>query len=464
MGIRWRGGTQFVVCLALTALALFPVAPLEAALDRFLVSSRALLAVAKPLWGMGRVHAADDELQSLWRHEAEESVSLEKWVRDQAAPQSVPLPGGITVHGEAVGRVAGKADRLMVRVEQTGLVRAGMPVTTGDHYLGLVREVWPRRGPEGPFEDVTVELITSSQARVQAVVFAQEDWQRDSTFVVGGLLDPEDFQLTEGREVLAVHHPSSHAVERGRVFVNESRGGARDLAWLVNGFQVGELTRAPEPDERTRFDLFGVVPGVDFESGLFQVLIHTGLPPEAQLEPVDEQGQRGRWLAVRRVPMIDAAPWREGFPLLAGSHDGLQNGAAIVSGVRLLGRVRRVTPYSADVVRPGDVGFSVPALALWLTTDAGEPTFVLGRLRSLGRDASGRLRLLWPAILPAPSDTPQRARLYTGSGDPGVPRGLCLGEAEIPPGPGPHILWVEPLPDEVVTSDLYAFQFEGDGQ
>jgi hypothetical protein len=72
--------------------------------------------------------------------------------------------------------------------------------------------------------------------------------------------------------------------------------------------------------------------------------------------------------------------------------------------------------------------------------------FVLGRIVSLGRPSDGEpdeVEIDWPAVVPIPapaegSSSTVRARLFTGSGDALVPRGLVLGEAELPVGPGPH--------------------------
>lgn len=460
MGSRRRGGLQVVVCLALTVLSLWPVAPVERMLSMLAWGTWPVLLVGRPLWGVGHSFAADDEHQARWEREAEESAFLEDWVREQAVPRSVSSASGVALHAEAVGRPEGKLDSLLVRVWHPGIVRVGMPVTTGDHYVGLVERVRLRQGPEGPFEDVSVQLITSGQARIQASLMDRGAEGEDGRFVVGGLLAPEDFELGPEREVLAVHHPSNRKLEGGEVFVNEPLDGGRDAAWLANGFRLGTLRRAPKPEEATRETLLGVLPGVDFESGLYQVLIHTGWTRE-ELGPVhDEEVQRGRWVTIQRAPYVDGAPWREGFKLIQGARAGVQVGAAVAHGVRIVGRVTSVGPWHADVVGPGDSDFAVPGIAVWLHEGADSATFVMGRLRSLGRDAEGRVLLRWPATLAAPAGEPVRARLYTGSGDPGVPRGLLLGEAEIPVGPGPHVLVLEPPADSDVWTELRVFAFE----
>lgn len=461
MGRHRLGGMQSVACLVLAGLALWPVKPIDRAVDWVGAPSRLLLRMGAPLWGMGQVRAADPAMQEQWDLEREESADLEDWVRGQAVPQSVQLASGIALHAEAVGRPKGQLDSLLVRVWRIGIAQVGQPVTTGDNFVGLVSRVEERRGEQGAFEDVTVQLITASESRIGAQVFVEGDWSTGSTFVVGGLLAPEDFELGHARQVLAVHHPSNRDLDHGRVLVSETERSGRDQAWLANGFLLGHLRKAPQPDEATRMELLGVVPGVDFGSGLYQVLIHTGLDPEQVFAAVPEGGQRGTWISIERSRMVDAAPWREGSKLMTGFLAGVQEDAAVASGVRLLGRVTRTGPFTADVAGLGDRGFNVPALALWLDVGRSDRTHVLGRLVSAGRNESGQLLMVWQATLPLDGEGPERANLYTGSGDPGVPRGLLIGEAWLPVGPGPHVLIVEPPPDSRVLQDISLFQFEG---
>ncbi|MCA9003239.1 MAG: hypothetical protein KDB61_15050, partial [Planctomycetes bacterium] len=107
MGKHRLGGMQSVVCLAMAALAIWPVGPVERAVDWVGTPSRWLLSLGTPTWGLGTVRAADPELEERWRLEREESEYLEQWVRDQAIPQSTQLASGIALHAEAVGRPKG---------------------------------------------------------------------------------------------------------------------------------------------------------------------------------------------------------------------------------------------------------------------------------------------------------------------------------------------------------------------
>ena len=138
----------------------------------------------------------------------------------------------------------------------------------------------------------------------------------------------------------------------------------------------------------------------------------------------------------------DPSSWREGLKLGAGAWNGVGLGAAVVSGSRLVGRVRAAGPLSADVSLLGDPGVSIPAIAR--VAGRAEP-LVLGQLVSLGRDPrDGRLvRFHWNALLPWEGTEPARAELFTGSGEPLLPRGLLLGLAVLPNGPGPHVLTLE---------------------
>ncbi|MFT4647234.1 MAG: hypothetical protein ACI87O_000004 [Planctomycetota bacterium] len=457
------GGMQTVACLALAALAVWPIAPIDRAVDWVGAPSRLLLRLGTPLWNAGQTQASDSDLEQLRLMEAQQSLDLEQLVLGQAIPQSVLLPSGIALRAEAVGRPKGQLDSLLVRVWRIGLAQVGQPVTTGDHFVGLVTRVEERRSGRGSFEDVTVQLITASKSRIgaQGFVGGSKNNDSDSDFVVGGLLAPEDFALGGSSQVLAVHHPSNRLLDSGNVLVSEAVGGGRDQAWLVNGFRLGQLHRAPELDETTRMELLGVVPDVDFESGLYQVLIHTGIPLEQVREEDFADPQRGTWVPIVRSLMEDAAPWREGSKLLSGFLDGVQKNAALASGVRLVGRVIRTGPFTSDVAGPGDLGFHVPAIALWQGTGMSEKTHVLGRLVSAGRNEEGQLLMSWQATLPLQGEESELARLYTGSGDPGVPRGLLIGDAWLPPGPGPHLLVVEPPPDSRILNNLSLFQFEG---
>jgi len=102
-------------------------------------------------------------------------------------------------------------------------------------------------------------------------------------------------------------------------------------------------------------------------------------------------------------------------------------------GARLIGRVQRAGLFTSDVALLADPGFTVVAVAEL----EGESTpRILGRLTTLGRAANGAVRLSWwvqvPLGVAGGEEEALRARLFTGSGDPGLPAGLFLGEALLP--------------------------------
>ncbi|MEQ1895038.1 MAG: hypothetical protein ABL998_21060, partial [Planctomycetota bacterium] len=97
----------------------------------------------------------------------------------------------------------------------------------------------------------------------------------------------------------------------------------------------------------------------------------------------------------------------------------------------LIGRIDRTERVTSAVSLLTDPGCTLVALALVPGSD--EP-HILGRLTSLGRSAGG-VRLLWSVRVPLELDGEGAdvvARLFTGSGEPGLPGGLFLGEARLP--------------------------------
>jgi hypothetical protein len=120
-------------------------------------------------------------------------------------------------------------------------------------------------------------------------------------------------------------------------------------------------------------------------------------------------------------------------------------GAAAVVGPRVVGRVVSARAFDAELALLGDPGLSLPVLA---SIEGRAAPLVLGRLVALGRDDDGALRFAWrrrgdtggPDL--EGGDEPWPATLFTGSGDPGLPRGLVIGHTVLPVGPGPHVLRV----------------------
>ncbi len=433
---------QVLSCLACAALALRPVPRVERILDGALVTTRALAGLAAPFSGLGRVRASGEEADLRALAERDQRDALEHAVRRSAEPSQDLSLNVVPVHAEVIGRPRGALDVLEVRVDRVGLVRVGQPVVTGDVYVGTVSSVRLGTHSGARVEHVEVSLVTGRGARIGARVVG-EDGQDLARAVVGGLLEPVEFGLPDAGQVLCVHFPSLRSLQSGRAVVAEPEGvaaGTSDHNYLANGFELGNLVVAEAPDERTRQRLLGVQAGVDYAGGLYQVLILTrprrGDAPLAERKP--------RWASARLALRADPSLGRAGRKLLRGSWGDVLPGAAVATGVRLYGRVSRTGPWTSDVRTLHDPGFGVPAIAV--LSESGGPSLevhVLGRLVSLGQADDGRLRMAWRASLPLDGDEPRPARLWTGSGEQGMDRGLLIGDSWLPPGPGPHELLVD---------------------
>jgi hypothetical protein len=256
----------------------------------------------------------------------------------------------------------------------------------------------------------------------------------DVLMTVGGVDSSTRGGARDDRRVrLVVHNPSDRQLAGGRAVVYESFREAERYWELAEGLALGEVRRAEEGRDWT------IDPELDYVDGLYDVVILCPEDPTLpDAEPFDPVLMDSDW--VRAVPLGvgDASPWREAKKIRLGSVDGIADGAAVTAiGARLLGRVTRVGPWSSDVSFLGDPGFSVVAVARF----EGVPgPRVLGRLVSVGRDEEqGAIRFHWVArvalgVEPTRPDGCRPARLYTGSGDPGLSSGFYLGEALIPVG------------------------------
>jgi hypothetical protein len=193
---------------------------------------------------------------------------------------------------------------------------------------------------------------------------------------------------------------------------------------------------------------------------LFQVVVvcptDVARAPDAEIEDVLFDGG---WREARVLSRGEPTALREGFKLAFGKWNDARVGAAVVTGARLVGVVGRVAPLTADVRTLGDPGLALPVVA---RVDGLERPLALGRLVVAGRVHSGAdagaLRLVWDAVVPldvGESATPLRARLFTASGAPLVPRGLLIGDTELPSGRGPHELVVRQSLDGLDARSLW---------
>jgi len=434
---------------ALAFLAVRPVGPVERAFDLVLGPARVLQELAGPVaWLQSRdVHALEPDQRARADAELEAHRALERAVLEMARPADPALVLGLaergvrTVRAEVVEHLRDK-DRVVVRLEEPAHVRHGLPVVCGDSFVGLVdleTPVDPRRAPQ----DVEVVLLCSREARIGARVAADQD-RLPCELVVGGVTPAAEVRLD-------VHNPSNRGSTAGEARVWEPSD--EGFAYLANGFRLGclGLDRVPYdgflPASAAR-QVLGVIPELDFGSGLYQVLVL--LPPNAPAGPgaAAARGsllEDGDWRACRLAVRGEPSPWRRGRKLLLGRAHGIEEGAAVASGVRFVGRVQHAGWASSDVLLFTDPGFRIPALAM--VHDArGERPWVLGEIETVRAVGSAAVSVRWSATLPLSGPGSVPATLWTGSGARGVPRGLLLGTTELPGGAGPHELEIA-LPD-----------------
>ena len=439
MGFSRSRTLYLVVCLALAVLSLRPVESVDRLFDVLLAPARVFAELSAPVgWLQGRrAHASDPGEEGLRAAERRQNAQLERAVLDSAQPADPRRLDGVGWrHAEVVRREHGNLDRIRIRVDGRSGLEPGLPVVSADYYVGVVVDRWGGRGGVPQDDELLVELITSAKARIGASVEGGEmpgltDLTAD--LVVGGLAP------VSGREYLDVHNPERRGIERGRVVVNDSRELAEDHAYLANGFLLGELERVVEDGK----EVLGVRPALDYETGLYQVLVL--LPGDGPLATAARREsilEDDGWRRARFFLRSELSWWREGRKLSLGRIHGVERGAAVASGARFVGRVERAGLSISDVRMVGDPGLAFAALAMVRTPDGGERPHVMGRITCAGRDPDGALRFEWPATIEIPGEGLVRASVWTGSGEAGVPRGLLVGDAELPCGPGPHLVHI----------------------
>jgi len=449
LGLTRSRTLYLVLLLGLAFLSLRPIAPVEYLLDAALLPSRALAELGAPIaWLQSReVRASSREQVAARERELAASAELERSVLASVVGERTRAgPEALWVHGEVVGRDREELDRIRVRLADDRGAEVGMPVVSGEFFVGLVSRVPGRAAAASEpaaqrhAREIEVQLITGADARIGALVVGASG-EPEAELVAGGIAPPVDAIY------LDVHHPSRSRLEGGAVVVDEPAYLAGEHTPLANGYLLGELERVRvargSRDERT---LLCIRPGLDYAAGLYQVLV---LVPRGAEPPADpgadplaggplEDPEQGAWRGARLFLRSELSPWREGRKLALGRRHGVALGSALASGARLAGRVTRAGPLSSDVRLLGDPGVEVAALAM-----IGDVPHVMGRIVGLGRSADGSLRFRWEAAVPieavdGASEVP--ATVWTGSGEHGVPRGLLLGETRLPCGRGPHTI------------------------
>ena len=156
----------------------------------------------------------------------------------------------------------------------------------------------------------------------------------------------------------------------------------------------------------------------------------------------------------------EPAAWREGLKINFPRGAGARENSAVIAGPRLVGFISHAGTLQSDVALLGDRGVSVPAQA---RVEGEVAPVVLGRLIALGRQRiGGPARFLWSPVHPlapaANGATTRRARLFSGAGELGVPRGLLIGDTDLPSGPGPHEIEVGERVDARLLRDLWVWR------
>lgn len=454
------------IALGAAVLALRPIGPVDRLLDFATIPSRfgapfgAPSVLAASARGASTSGADDGVLDA----EAAMSARVERAVLLSAWPEITPIrPVVLPVPGEVDARFGRSRDVIRVRVPDPSRIRVGQPVVAGDVYIGQVIQVSFRERSHddpglltklarklrltstpsvSPRDAVDVALITGRDQRVGGLVPEGQDG-RACRLVVGGLAWPQD------RIWLAVHTPESRATTAGTVIVNEPQGLASGFDSLADGFLLGELRTDYVRRDGAGFvhEVKGVEAPLDFAAGLNQVLILTragtrevvdlgALRAKAVIIPVLGDGG---WASARLLSVGDTNPWRSTCQISAGSTAGVMEGAAVVDGHRILGRVVRPNRLFASVATLDDPGLSLSVLAQCVSSLDAAP-LAMGAIVSEGRAAEGGIAFRW---LPDPGTREPKwmsARepgeaievvLWTGSGMVNVPRGLRIGRTII---------------------------------
>jgi len=437
------------ITAALAVAALRPVSIVERVLDVCVAPARVLGELAAPLswWRQIEVRAAVARVEERTRAEIAASRALLEVERAFARPSDPSLLAGRgALHAEVVARREDDLDRVVIQLPYfagENPVVPGLPVVSGDHYVGRVSAVdEPRPG------QATVDLVTGDDFFVGARLVTEAPpgrplaGQPPCRLVVGGLAPNT---AHDDRELyLSVHNPSRRDPAPAPVVVHELIEESDALASLADGYALGDLQVVTGETAQ----VLRVVPRIDYREGLYQVLVllPTDRVPAGPGHLSDAFDDR-RWVPARVLLDGDPSFWRRGRKVTTGLRHGVAQGAALALGARFVGRVRRAGLFTADVSLMADPGLVVPALA---RVEGVERPLVLGHLVSRGPAGGGAVYFRWNPEVGLPEEVREAAgsaasvaaTLYTGSGEAGVPRGLMIGSCALPLGPGEHTLTV----------------------
>jgi cell shape-determining protein MreC len=409
--------TLVILWMALLALSLRPVAPIERAAEWLSVPMRLVSALAAPL-NLSRTAQAGSEEDQALAQSARQLLQREQASVVPADPSLVQERN--LIHAEIVDRGAAGEDRLIVRHAAAAPVQVGLPVVAGSAYVGRVIEVG-RAGTVLLPGEARIELITREDARVEART-------QNAVLILGGLCS----QSRDGARArqLAVHAQQGELVPGETVRVGERVDPMSGAAVLANGYTIGTLVPRPHGGREG----WSVAPVIDYRGGLGQVLI---LAPQNTASAADllvhDPLERAGWFSARLALAATPCFWRETRRLHAGTRQGLSSGACVAARGHYLGRLEQTEWLVSDVRLLEDPGSSVLVLADFGGEDA---PLHLGLLHTRSFDrATGRLELEWQAGVEALRQVAlrrnRRVDLYTGSGDRWVPAGLRIGSTEL---------------------------------
>lgn len=428
MGLSRSRTFYLITLLSLVVFSLRREPRVDGFVDALFAPAHVLGVLAAPVrWLSAReVRAAAAELDAQAGAEMAASRALLAAEQSSARPtQASLLADRGFVLAEVMSDVGKRHDEVEIAYNPAAFLAPGMPVVCGDFYVGRVQSL----SADIPGQ-ARVALVTGANFRVGAIVETQgEDGKpRRAELVVGGLVNR---RIAGGEGLhLAAHFSRDRSIDRGVVRVFESDAlEAEPYRKLANGYGLGDL----KPNLAQDVKQSSVEAKLQYSGGLTEVAV---LCPEAPIDGglrVRDPFDDAAWIEADLVVDGNPSPWRAGSKVSAGSKQGLVENAALAVGPRYLGRLTNVGRWAADARLLGDPGFQVNVLA---RIDGREAPLALGRLTSLGFDREGGLLLLRAeGRLPRPRMDDGRAHaatLFTGSGDPGVPAGLWIGQAELP--------------------------------
>ncbi len=448
VGLSFARLVYLAFTLCCIVLAFMPQANAARWLDLCVAPARVLGEVASPLRWLARrdALAAELELVDSVLAESEESRELGQEERYFAMPDEERLISNRRfVHAQVVRRFADAPDRIECALEEDAAqsIEAEMPVVLSNSYVGRVHSI------DALQRRIIVYLVTDKNFRVGARADGIDANDPGTALVVGGLVATKS-----AATLLAVHNPEHALVANATIRVDEEFNKHARHGELSKGFRLGALKReAP--------DRFAIAPEIDFANGLFRVVVVLPAQASPETKPIElNVFDDENWRAVFAYGACEPAPWREGLKINFSRRSGARESSAVIAGPRLVGFISHAGTLQSDVALLGDRGVSVPTQA---RVEGEVAPLVLGRLIGLGRKyRGGPARFQWSPVnplAPAANGASMRpARLFTGAGELGVPRGLLIGDTILPCGLGTFEIEVSERVDARLLRELWVWR------